>query len=738
MRIALFDGLEEVASVSEQSEFVQNSVVSISAKILADNESVSTDLAQRASQLVSSTVAQSLSALGDDCEQEFDSSLFEDIMNVASSLQGIVRSRNFSSSTLDTGNNLVGLLDSGSEALLRCTLPNEAPREFQRENLWVRASRLQVEAETAVSLRAKSDSVTLLPSGSLQLGESAIADVAVQVGELIPQQSDVNVTVAARVLSVKVGAPTDSTIKNIARRDNIVLLADNALFVTEKRNICEGKGTSVTLSFPLDSNAVGNTSFSTDVVRQTSQNTTTAAEVGMVTLPQCRYWVASTASWSTEGCYLDSFNATTAVCRCSHLSQFTSVLERFIPSVNVITLKDLAALTPDNIKRHPIGLNALIIFYSAMLLMLFLCCLYDRRYRAPTTIDLKNHKTTEEEEEEILHENSPRHWKFVKLFGRRLVTEHIFFALFGRDRCATFTSVDRLLCLFVFLITALMVSGFFFGQDQTTESEITVGVITAFASLVPTFIATLLLKHSIHYGYIRPLVWDVPDPDRNRRYSWPWPALRRPAEDVQPALPPDHPTRPAQTLTHSFSSVESEEHLSAPRKRNFLARYWSRRKVRVVPHRQLPSSEPICEEKERKLRNTTDFTDEKEEEAERKDYESENEAGSPEDEADAVSRINVKVSPVRITPSGEIKIDRLTREQRQQRRWRKRAIKSRLSMERRRSRSHPRETRSKEQVRLSVLELEPLAGRRHRRGYRERVRIRRLRSTYEVYDPQAE
>jgi hypothetical protein len=50
----------------------------------------------------------------------------------------------------------------------------------------------------------------------------------------------------------------------------------------------------------------------------------------------CKYWNYATESWSTDGCVVAGISRTSIVCKCTHLTDFASFSEEFLPQPNLI------------------------------------------------------------------------------------------------------------------------------------------------------------------------------------------------------------------------------------------------------------------------------------------------------------------------------------------------------------------------------------------------------------------
>jgi hypothetical protein len=212
--------------------------------------------------------------------------------------------------------------------------------------------------------------------------------------------------------------------------------------------------------------------------------------------PVCRYWNESSNAFAFDGCFVRSATSTYTICACTHLTSFNTIAASFVPSINTISVSDILNLTWANIMKHPLPFMTICIVYGSILLIGSLVYYRDKQldrraitllYRREERKRILAERFVIEENKRLAWETQQRRklmWNRIKFAGYGFLQRHLWTGIFFRLHSDSYTGLDRLVTLVSLLIGTLGVGAIFYGQEQSSSQELTIGIIMS-VSQVP-------------------------------------------------------------------------------------------------------------------------------------------------------------------------------------------------------------------------------------------------------------
>eukprot|EP01083_Nonionella_stella_P221627 791616_1 len=244
--------------------------------------------------------------------------------------------------------------------------------------------------------------------------------------------------------------------------------------------------------------------------------------------PSCDFWNTNGSNtWDTSGCFVYSISNTSITCGCTHLTSFSLSDVDLIPHANILSRLDWNNITIPNLIKYPtVWLTCLLIFSVFMAL-----CFFQRKSRISSRsilafedIIYKSYQqqvlyeATVGKEIKYISDYMPNqqfagmgikaigsttaakksiclmHWK---LFTAYLGNEHTLLSVFQRSAGTNFSVRQRLACFFMYLANIMMVTGTFYGLEQSTPTEdIAASFIISLGGTIPVTIVKMFFLKS--------------------------------------------------------------------------------------------------------------------------------------------------------------------------------------------------------------------------------------------------
>lgn len=219
--------------------------------------------------------------------------------------------------------------------------------------------------------------------------------------------------------------------------------------------------------------------------------------------PVCEYWspraTGTGGAWSTDGCKRVSFNTTFTVCSCTHLTMFRSKIQMtdFLPSFNTISARDFLNLTPENVRKHPVPLIAICVWFVICAIFFVVAVRIDRikdkeamrKLHRQWIVSAERTDATENPEIEV------EMTAFQKLKTKAIYSlrhDHLWVSIFLREDAHSYSSAGRALTACVLFLSGYFVNAMFYGNDQAQLAFISISVISAAIMLPIGFILSLV------------------------------------------------------------------------------------------------------------------------------------------------------------------------------------------------------------------------------------------------------
>jgi hypothetical protein len=199
---------------------------------------------------------------------------------------------------------------------------------------------------------------------------------------------------------------------------------------------------------------------------------------------QCQYWDEKKLKWSTEGCTVRAYTATSITCACTHTTDFAGFWNYVNPNLNILTIQDIENITKlnkDNMLTVYV-VSALAGAYLLVVAALFVWYLIARAWKKITAAPHKDQK-------------GGRLRRLLREFRHKHLYMSFFFAAgSGSNRIPQFVRIERVTIIYITLLGMFCSNAISFNSNQKNEVQfIASGVISSLITTPFVFFLVFML-----------------------------------------------------------------------------------------------------------------------------------------------------------------------------------------------------------------------------------------------------
>eukprot|EP01083_Nonionella_stella_P011536 32733_1 len=245
--------------------------------------------------------------------------------------------------------------------------------------------------------------------------------------------------------------------------------------------------------------------------------------------PSCNFWNIDESTWDTMGCFVYNVSSTTVTCACTHLTTFSLSIDEIIPTADILAdIEDWKQFTVYNFWHYPtVWLTCL----SFLIIFGIIC------YINPRSVTIRNrtilayediiYKSVQDKQLkgdivgkviEYLTDYMPNqhmlglgilkvasskeagksicHMQW-KLYVAYLRNNHTLLSVFQRSAGTNYSLKQRLGCFFMYLCNIMMVTGIFYGWEQSTPiQDVIASFVISLGGSLPVAIMRVIFRKS--------------------------------------------------------------------------------------------------------------------------------------------------------------------------------------------------------------------------------------------------
>lgn len=212
-------------------------------------------------------------------------------------------------------------------------------------------------------------------------------------------------------------------------------------------------------------------------------------------VPSCSWYDSVDGAWKTSGCTTKLFE-TEIQCSCSHLTDFAAVL----PTFNHVPLKQVLALTSENIATHPGGMITVMVVLAFFGLFVVIGLFRDRQEKQLEEM-LRSKKLEKWGKADASNAEISLRKQWWKQYKTGLQLRHTWGSILFRKSGTTFRSVDRAVVTLLLVFILMSMSARFHDRNQNFFGRAQIIIFNILASLLPSLILTHLFLHTGDLGF---------------------------------------------------------------------------------------------------------------------------------------------------------------------------------------------------------------------------------------------
>eukprot|EP01083_Nonionella_stella_P128448 389248_1 len=234
--------------------------------------------------------------------------------------------------------------------------------------------------------------------------------------------------------------------------------------------------------------------------------------------PSCDFWNVSDSLWDTSGCFVYDISDATIICACTHLTTFSISKDNLVPEANFFTQIDWRQFTLYNLYHYPtVWLTCLLVF----VVFIFICGvspLICDKIKTKSIMAFEDIIYKSVKEDKLYKDIAGKEVKYLtdympnqhllgrglqtvaptkeakrsicrlqwKLYGTYLRNDHTLLSVVQRTAGTNISLKQRLGCFFMYLCTIMVVTGTFYGLEQSTPSQdVVASFIISLCSTMP-------------------------------------------------------------------------------------------------------------------------------------------------------------------------------------------------------------------------------------------------------------